>query len=65
MYFPKVNIYHGKLYEDKKKTPTNKSRVYADRKKREKEKYNYDMEAERKIGPKNTIVQLKERKEKS
>jgi hypothetical protein len=29
-----------------------------------KEKYKYDMEAERKCGPKNTIVQMKEKKKK-
>jgi hypothetical protein len=34
MYFPKVNIYHDKLYEDKRKTSINKSRVCADHKKR-------------------------------
>ncbi len=59
MYFPKVNIYHDNLCEDKRKTSTNKSRVCADEKK---EKYNYDMEEERKTGPKkNTIVQMKKK----
>jgi hypothetical protein len=44
-----------------KKTPTNKA-VFVRTKK---EKYNYDMEAERKTGPKNMIIQMKEEKEKS
>jgi hypothetical protein len=43
----------------KRKTPTNKSRVCAERR----EKYNYYMEAERKTGPKNTIIQMKEEEE--
>jgi hypothetical protein len=61
MYVSKVNIYHDKLYEDQKNT-NKQSRVCADKKK---EKYNYDMEAERKTGPKNMIIQMKEEKEKS
>jgi hypothetical protein len=61
MYFPKVNIYHDQLYEDKRKTSTNKSRVCAYQKKRSisliwKQKENVDQ--------KNTIVQMKEKKKK-
>jgi len=44
MYFSKVNIYHDKLYEDKRKTSTNKAVSVRTRRK---EKYNYDMEAAR------------------
>jgi hypothetical protein len=51
--FSKVNIYHDKLYEDKKETSANKSRACADKKE---EKFSCDMEAEKKTGPKNTIV---------
>ena len=61
--FPKVNIYHDQLYEDKRKTSTNKSFVCADQKKKRsifcmiwKQKENVDQ--------KNTIVQMKEKKKK-
>ena len=62
MYFPKVNIYHDNLYEDKKKTSTNKSRACGDQ---EKKKCNYDLEAERKMDEKKyhcTYDRKRERK---
>jgi hypothetical protein len=43
-----VNIHHDKLYEEKRKTSANKSRVRTT----EKKKCNYHMEAERKGGTK-------------
>jgi hypothetical protein len=50
--FSKVNIYHDKLYEDKKKHQQTKAVPVRTKK----EKFSYDMEAEKNTGPKNTIV---------
>jgi len=62
MYFPKVNIYHDKLYEDKRKTSTNKSRVCADHKKRS---ITMIWKQKEKMDQKNTIIQKKEKEKKA
>jgi len=62
MYFPKVNIYHDKLYEDKRKTSTNKSRVCADQKKRS---ITMIWKQKEKMDQKNIIIQMKEKEKKA